>query len=146
MIKTYSLSKDGDKQLAKNFKLKEFRCKDGSDKVLVDELLPTALQIYRDTINMPINILSAYRTESYNESCGGAKNSYHVLGSANDIYCKGKRALDIAKWFEANGEKLGIRGIGLYINRAIEFVHIDTRKTKYYWINENGVNRKVDSF
>lgn len=31
-VKTYSLKKDGEKQLSKNFKVREFRCKDGGAK------------------------------------------------------------------------------------------------------------------
>ena len=34
-VKTYSLKSDGDKQLSPHFKVKEFRCKDGSDKILI---------------------------------------------------------------------------------------------------------------
>lgn len=35
-IKEYSLKADGSKAVSKNFKVKEFRCKDGSDKILID--------------------------------------------------------------------------------------------------------------
>ena len=31
-IKAYSYAKDGSKALSKNFSVKEFRCKDGSDR------------------------------------------------------------------------------------------------------------------
>lgn len=35
-VKTYSLVRDGEKQLTKDFRVREFRCKDGSDKILID--------------------------------------------------------------------------------------------------------------
>ena len=38
-IKQYSLAKDGAKQLAPAFKVREFRCRDGSDTIMVDEAL-----------------------------------------------------------------------------------------------------------
>jgi hypothetical protein len=34
-VKTYSLKKDGEKNITKNFKVKEFKCNDGSDKILI---------------------------------------------------------------------------------------------------------------
>ena len=39
MIRQYSLAKDGNRKLAPDFKVREFRCKDGSDEILVDEAL-----------------------------------------------------------------------------------------------------------
>ena len=38
-IKQYSLAKDGAKQLSPAFKVREFRCRDGSDAIMVDEAL-----------------------------------------------------------------------------------------------------------
>jgi peptidoglycan hydrolase-like protein with peptidoglycan-binding domain len=35
-IKTFSLKIDGETQLTSNFKVREFACKDGSDKILID--------------------------------------------------------------------------------------------------------------
>ena len=71
-VKTYSLAKDGDKQLTENFKVREFRCKDGSDKILIDDNLPKLLQTIRDAFGKPITINSAYRTPAYNKKVGGA--------------------------------------------------------------------------
>ena len=36
-IKQYSLAKDGARQLAPGFKVREFRCRDGSDVVMIDD-------------------------------------------------------------------------------------------------------------
>ena len=39
MIRKYSLAKDGAKLLAPDFKVRELRCRDGSDTVMVDDAL-----------------------------------------------------------------------------------------------------------
>ena len=36
-IKQYSLKKDGAKQLSPAFRVREFRCRDGTDTILIDE-------------------------------------------------------------------------------------------------------------
>ncbi len=36
-VKQYSLAKDGAKQLAPGFRVREFRCRDGSDAILTHE-------------------------------------------------------------------------------------------------------------
>ena len=41
-VKVYSLAADGDKYLTPHFQVKEFRCRDGSDVVLIHEQLPWA--------------------------------------------------------------------------------------------------------
>ena len=38
-IKQYSLKKDGAKQLSPAFRVREFRCRDGTDTILIDEAL-----------------------------------------------------------------------------------------------------------
>ena len=89
MIKEFSIKTSGDLNLSPNFKVKEFSCKDGSDKVLIDINLVEKLQELRNYLGKPITILSGYRTDSYNKQCGGADNSYHLKGQAVDIYCSG---------------------------------------------------------
>ena len=71
MIKEYSLKRNGELFLSKNFKVKEFACRDGSDKLLIDTDLVDKIQGLRDYTGMPITIISGYRTETYNEKCGG---------------------------------------------------------------------------
>ena len=67
-VKTYQLSKDGETRLSTNFKVKEFACKDGSDKILIDGDLVAYLQKIRDWAGTAVTITSGYRTKSYNES------------------------------------------------------------------------------
>ena len=141
MIKEFSLKNSGDMNLSANFKVKEFACRDGSDKVLIDVDLVAKLQDLRTYLNKPITITSGYRTDSYNKQCGGADNSYHLKGQAVDIYCSGVKPIVIALWAEFNG----LGGIGLYLDRTQEFVHIDTRQNKYRWVNRNGSNKAIKS-
>ena len=112
-------------QISKNFKLKEFQCKDGSQLVKIDSELLQKLQQLRDLIGKPIIINSGYRTESYNKKVGGAKNSYHMQGKAVDIKVNGMKPKEIAKI----AEEKGFTGIGIYKN----FLHVDVRRIKAVW-------------
>lgn len=62
MIRQYSLAKDGNRKLAPDFKVREFRCKDGSDEILVDEALVLLLQCIREHFGKAVTITSGYRT------------------------------------------------------------------------------------
>lgn len=127
-IVRYSLKADGEKQVSKNFKVKEFRCKDGSDTILIDvDFVNDKLQKIRDHFKVPVTINSAYRTESYNKKVGGASKSYHMKGQAFDIVVKGISAKDVALYAETLLKNTG--GIGVYSN----FIHIDSRKEKSRW-------------
>ncbi|WP_373723133.1 YcbK family protein [Bacteroides heparinolyticus] len=123
-ITTYSLATDGNTYLSTNFKVKEFKCNDGSDTILIDSDLVTYLQKIRNWAGKAVTINSGYRTASYNQSIGGATNSYHVKGQAADIVVSGKTPLEVAR----KAEELGMKGIIKYGS----FVHVDTRTTKYF--------------
>lgn len=131
IVKQYSLSRDGEMQIAKNFKVKEFRCKDGSDKILIDvDFVQNRLQLIRDHFGKPVTINSAYRTESYNKKVGGAKSSYHMKGQAFDIVVSGHTPLEVAQF----AQSIGVAGIIQYNT----FVHVDSRPTRYWARNDNG--------
>ena len=125
---TYSLKKDGDKHLTKDFRVREFRCKDGSDKILLSPETVNILQSIRDYFGRAVYINSAYRNSSYNKKVGGAANSQHVKGTACDIRIDGIPPKAIAAYIEAFFPKTGC---GLYST----FVHIDTRGYKVRWKN-----------
>lgn len=138
-VQTYSKAKDGNKQLSENFKVKEFACKDGSDKILIDiTFVQTHLQDIRTHFGKPVNVNSGYRTEAYNKKVGGATNSYHKKGRAFDISIKGINPIEIARY----ATKLGIPGIILYDS----FVHVDSRDSKYWAIKKGNTYTKVSSF
>lgn len=139
MVKEYSLSRDGEMKISENFKVKEFRCKDGSDRILIDtDFVVNKLQKIRDHFGAPVTINSAYRTESYNKKVGGAKSSYHMKGQAFDIVVKGHTPLEVA-WF---AQTFGITGIIQYNT----FVHVDSRPKKYWARNDSGKVYKKETF
>ena len=129
-IVEYSLKADGAKQVSRSFKVREFRCKDGSDRLLVDvDFVTDKLQAIRDHFNAPVTINSAYRTAAYNASLpNAAKKSYHLQGRAFDIVVKGHTPLEVARY----AQTLGIPGIIQYNS----FVHVDSRPTRY-WARDN---------
>lgn len=127
MIKFYSLKEDGKKQLSKNFKVREFACKDGSDKLWIDCELVTLLQCVRNTFDKPVIITSAYRTETHNKKVGGAKNSQHLSGKAVDFYIKG---VSLAKIKDVLETIIPNRG-GIIVYNKKGFIHVDTRDTRY---------------
>lgn len=126
-INAYSVKRDGTKALSTNFKVKEFKCNDGTDTVFIAPSLVTLLQEARNYFNAPITISSAYRTDSYNTKVGGATYSQHKYGTAADIVVKGKTPKTVYDWFD---KKLGNSGgVGLYKS----FVHVDVREVKARW-------------
>ena len=76
-------------KLTKNFNLEEFACKDGTPvpkkfhnncKELADNL-----QVLRDSLGVPLEILSGFRTVKHNKKIGGAPASFHLTASAADL-------------------------------------------------------------
>ena len=55
-IKQYSLKKDGAAQLSPAFRVREFRCRDGTDTILIDEGLVVLLQCIREHFGKPVTI------------------------------------------------------------------------------------------
>jgi uncharacterized protein YcbK (DUF882 family) len=118
----YSLSKDGQKQLSPNFKVADFRSKDGSDVILINPALIELLEKIRKHFGRQITITSGYRTPAYNAKCPGAvKNSHHTYGNAADIKIQGLSPNEIHEWIKDWHQG----GLGLYKN----FVHVDVRNT-----------------
>ena len=48
---------------------------------------------------------------------------------ADESHINGITQLAIAQY----AQTLGVKGIGLYVYAGGNFVHLDTRTTKYYW-------------
>lgn len=139
-IKQYSLAKDKAKRLTPNFTVYEFRCRDGSDTVMIDESLVVLLQCIREHFGKAITITSGYRTEHYNNVTLPAKgiktsrNSQHLLGRAADIQVQDTDPLAVAAYAESLMPGWG--GVGRYpvkAGRAKGWVHVDTRPNKSRW-------------
>ena len=133
-IKQYSLTKDGNRRLAPDFKVRELRCKDGTDTVMVDETLTVVLQCIREHFGKPVTITSGYRTAAHNAAVGGAKSSQHLLGRAADIRVEDVSVEDAAAYAESLMPDWG--GVGRYpvkTGRATGWVHVDTRADKARW-------------
>ena len=136
-IKQYSLKNDGAKQLSPAFRVREFRCRDGTDTILIDEGLVVLLQCIREHFGKPVHITSGYRTAAHNAAVGGSKSSQHLLGRAADFYVEGVDVATVAAYAEALLPSRG--GIGRYPKDAAHpkrrtgWVHIDTRANKSRW-------------
>ena len=133
-IKEYSLTKNGNKSLAPAFKVREFRCRDGSDTIMVDEALTVLLQAIREHFGKAVVITSGYRTATHNTAVGGAKSSQHLLGRAADIQVQDTDPLAVAAYAESLMPGWG--GVGRYPvkpGRARGWVHVDTRPNKSRW-------------
>ena len=140
LIKEYSIRANGNDKLSTNFKVKEFRCKDGSDSVLIDGKLVDILQSIRDYFGKPVTINSAYRNATYNRKIGGASGSLHVKGMAADIVVSGIAPSEVAKY----AERIGVKGIGLYETaKDGYFVHVDTRTNKSFWYGQAQAYRET---
>lgn len=137
---TYSMKKDWNKKLSKNFCAYEFACNDKSDEFKVATELVEILQQVRDHFGKPVIINSAYRTPAYNISIGGSSKSQHCLGTAADIRIAGVDPVRIAlyvaslPYFHKHG------GIGYYSRAQVTggFVHVDVRTWKSRWISKSG--------
>ena len=130
-IKVFSLKSDGNTKISTNFKVKEFKCKDGSDSIVLDtEFVETKLQKIREHFKTAVTINSAYRTATYNRKVGGAANSFHTKGRAFDIVVKGRTPSEVAKY----ARSIGIKGVIQYNT----FVHVDSRPKQYWARNNNG--------
>ena len=126
-VNVYSKSKDGNKNLSANFKVKEFACKDGSDPIFISMELVEVLQKIRTHFGKPVTINSAYRTPTHNKKEGGATYSQHLYGTGADIVVSGVQPKEVAKYAETL--LVGKGGIGIYAG----FTHVDVREVKSRW-------------
>ena len=146
-VKTYSLRVDGTKHITEHFRVREFRCKDGSDKILISTELVNMLEKLRAHIgetypDCSIDINSGYRTKEHNKKIGGSSTSKHIQGKAADIFVKWNGKTVPAKEVCCAAQDLDFDGIGYISSDA---VHIDVRGYRW-WADETKNNKKVSDF
>ena len=133
-MQAYSLARDGSTALSPHFRVREFRCHDGSDPVFIDSALVELLEQLRAHFGKPVTITSGYRTASHNAKVGGSRSSQHLLGRAADIQVQDTDPLAVAAYAESLMPGWG--GVGRYpvkAGRAKGWVHVDTRPNKSRW-------------
>lgn len=141
-VKTYSNAKHGPNHITDHFRVREFRCKDGSDKILVSTELVEMLEKLRTELDCRININSGYRTVSHNLRIGGSRTSKHCKGLAVDIICKRDDTIVPAKEVCLAAQDLGFDGIAIISKTA---THLDVRGYKW-WADETKNNKRVSDF
>jgi uncharacterized protein YcbK (DUF882 family) len=121
--------------MTKNFSKEEFDCNDGSEMPIniYHNMVKVAnqLQILRNYLGKPIQINSAWRSEEYNASVGGVKDSQHIMGRAADIVVRDLNPIEVYNTIEELIEKGDMLqgGLGLYDT----FVHYDIRGERARW-------------
>lgn len=127
-VKIYSLKVDGEKKVSENFKVKEFRCKDGTDTVKIDLDNVKKLQKIRDHFGKSITITSSYRTPAHNKAIGSTSGSYHIKGQATDIVVANVDAFKVYLYADSISPS-STGGVIYYPNK--KFCHVDTRPYKF---------------
>ena len=122
-------------KLTKNFSLREFRCKDGTDVPAeymdnVQELAEN-LQVLREHLGKSIRVISGYRSPKYNRKIDGARRSQHLTASGADIKINGLLPVEIKIIILdlIREGKMKEGGIGVYKG----FLHYDIRGKKVRW-------------
>jgi uncharacterized protein YcbK (DUF882 family) len=122
-------------QITQNFKLDEFKCRDGS--IVPVEYLPNVkklcenLQILREELGCPIIVISGHRSLEYNTKIKGAKRSQHLSASAADIIVPGMTSLELRDTIIRliKEGKMCKGGVGIYPT----FTHYDVRGFNARW-------------
>lgn len=130
-------------QLTEHFNIREFQCKGtdcGCQETLHDPALSEYLQQIRSHFGKPLRITSGYRCDKHNQAVGGAPSSRHTKGQAADVTMDGVDALELARY----AQQIGVMGIGLYGPEEGNFIHVDTRSSRFFWKGHDQL--PVDSF
>ena len=127
---TYSLARDGEKQLSERFKVKEF-ASPGSDTIIIDDKLVPMLQALADKAGAAKAIISdGYRTAAYNSSVRGSATSQHLFGKAADITFYLPSGTQIpAKTMCQIAERMGVLGIEQI---SSTYAHFDLRTEQWF--------------
>lgn len=148
-VKRYSLKKDGEKFLSEHFQVKEFKSKDGADKVYIESGLIDCLErVFAHFDCSKINIISGYRTQSHDKAVGGRGKGNHVEGKAADFVAYGKDGKKISsKEVALYLEDIGIKGIGYRSGGSETSTHVDVnyRTQKWYGDEKKSMTASIGS-
>lgn len=114
------------KELAPNFKPKEFMCP-CCGECNMNKYLLSGIQKFRESVKMPVIITSGYRCVKHNRDVEGAQKSRHLLGAAVDISLRGVPFNNKHSFLDA-AVKI-FTGIGIGTN----LLHVDIRQTRAFW-------------
>ncbi len=132
-VKTYSLKVDGNKYCSKHTQVREMRCKDGTDKILIDGKLMEMIEKLFSALKCSKYIItSGYRTPSHDKKVGGNGKGQHTKGRAVDCYfydAKGK--IISSKEVSCIAQDLGFKGIA-NITAKYREIHLDMRTSGTY--------------
>lgn len=141
-VKIYSAWRDGNTVLSPHFKVKEFACKDGSDKILIESGLIEALEeVFAHHSCAKINITSGYRTATHDKKVGGKGSGNHVEGKAADFvaYDKSGKPIPSAK-IVPHLEDIGVKGIGYRCGGVENATHIDVGYRTNKWFGDEKIS------
>ncbi len=134
-VNVYYYKKDKEKSLSPHFKVKEFQCHNGENKILINlDLIEVLEKLFSKLNAKAINITSGYRTPAYSPTVGGYSTDQHTKGNAADIQVilkNGKKAT--GKEICCAVEDIKHKGGCGYI--SANSVHIDVRGYKC-WFDE----------
>jgi hypothetical protein len=87
---SFARHRQGKTTMSAHFSYVEFRCKDGGafpecQRIWVLRAHVRRLEAYRNSVGVPIRIVSGCRCKRHNTNVGGATLSQHRFGSASDI-------------------------------------------------------------
>jgi uncharacterized protein YcbK (DUF882 family) len=116
-------------KITPNFLENEFACKHCGDLLIAKELVEK-VQKFRDIIETPIMISSAYRCKIHNANVGGASKSEHLSGEALDIYMNNKK--NLVNMFDIAVTLFPRVGI-YYTEKNKGFLHVDIKSTGNLW-------------
>lgn len=112
-------------KLSKYFNSSEFENK-GDTHYLIQKELIDILDAIRVEFGKALRITSGYRSESYNKSIGGAKDSTHIQGGGADISPVDFSKAELDRLYDICCKHAKAVGDG----RKRGFIHIDTRTDK----------------
>ena len=147
-VKTYSLKKDGNKYCSEHTQVKEMRCFDGTDKILIDEKLMEMIEKLFSALKCKKYIItSGYRTPSHDKSVGGNGSGQHTKGTAVDCYFYGADGKIISsKEASCIAQDLGFKGIA-NITKKYQEIHLDMRSSgKWYGDETKGTSNITSDF